>query len=89
VQFFPDGTFIDHRVMDQMMVPSPFFDRPRIQRGTYEIVRQTIVFTFADGHRGARTFLAPKVQQDNPTFDWISLGWHMMFEDGYAARLGR
>jgi len=89
VQFFPGGTFIDHRVMDQMMVPSPFFDRPRIQRGTYEIVRQTIVFTFADGHRGARTFLAPKVQQDNPTFDWISLGWHMMFEDGYAARLGR
>lgn len=89
VQFFPDGTFIDHRVMDQMIVPSPFFEHPRIQRGTYEIARQTIVFTFADGHRGARTFLAPKVQQDNPTFDWISLGWHMMFEEGYAARLGR
>ena len=56
LQFFPDGTFIDHRVTDQLIVPSPFYSRPRIQRGRYSIQSQTIVFSFADGHRGTRTF---------------------------------
>lgn len=89
LQFFPDGTFIDHRVTDQLIVPSRFYEHPRIQRGTYDIERQTILFTFADGHRGTRTFLAPKVQANNPTFDWIDLGWQMLFEEGYRARLSR
>ena len=89
LQFFPDGTFIDHRVTDQLIVPSRFYEHPRIQRGTYEIGRQTILFTFADGHRGTRTFLAPKVQMNNPTFDWIDLGWQMLFEEGYRVRLSQ
>jgi hypothetical protein len=89
LQFFSDGTFIDHRVTDQLIVPSRFYEHPRIQRGTYEIQRQTIIFTFADGHRGMRTFLAPKVQENNPTFDWIDLGIQMLFEEGYRARLSQ
>jgi hypothetical protein len=85
--FFPDGTFIDHRVTDQLIVPSRFYER--VQRGTYEIQRQTIIFTFSDGHRGTRTFLAPKVQANNPAFDWIDFGWQMLFEEGYRARLSQ
>ena len=88
LQFFPDGTFIDHRVTDQLIVPSRFYEHPRIQRGTYQIERQTIIFTFADGHRAVRTFLAPKVQENNPTFDWIDLGRQMLFEESYRARGG-
>ena len=89
LQFFPDGTFIDHRVTDQLLLPSRFYEHPRIQRGLYEIQRQTIIFTFSDGHRGTRTFLAPKVQANDPTFDWIDLGWQMLFEEGYRARLSQ
>lgn len=87
IQFSPDGTFLDHRVLDQMLIPSPFYLHPRIQRGTYSIQSQTIIFNFADGHRGARTFLAPKVQENNPMFDWIELGIHQLFEEGYRERL--
>jgi hypothetical protein len=89
LQFFPDGTFIDHRVTDQLIVPSRFYEHPRIQRGSYQIERQTIIFIFADGHRGERTFLAPKVQENTPTFDWIDLGWQMLFEESYRARLSQ
>jgi len=87
LQFFPDGIFIDHRVTDQLIVPSRFYEHPRIQRGTYEIERQTILFSFADGHRGMRTFLAPAAQANSLTFDWIDLGWQMFFEEGYRTRL--
>jgi hypothetical protein len=89
IQFFPNGTFIDHGVTDQLIVPSRFYDHPRIQNGTYQIARQTIIFAFADGHRATRTFLAPKVQQGKPTFDWISLGRHMFFEENYRIKLSQ
>lgn len=87
IQFFSDGTFTDHRVLDQMLIPSPFYEHPRTQRGTYSIQNQTIIFNFADGHRGARTFLAPKVQENNPMFDWIELGWQQLFEETYRQKL--
>lgn len=87
VQFFPDGTFLDHRALDQLIVPSPFYEHPRIQRGNYSIQRQTIIFNFADGHRGAQTFLAPKVQENNAMFDWIELGWKQLFEETYRQKL--
>lgn len=87
VQFFPDGTFLDHRALDQFIVPSPFYEHPRIQRGTYSIERQTIIFNFADGHRGAQTFLAPRVQENDAMFDWIELGWKQLFEETYRQRL--
>ncbi len=89
LQFFADGTFIDHRVTDQLIVPSPFYSRPRIQRGTYSIQNQTIILSFADGHRGMRTFVAPKAQENQPVFDWIELGWQQLFEESYLARLSR
>ena len=89
LQFFADGTFIDHRVTDQLIVPSPFYSRPRIQRGTYSIQSQTIIFNFADGHRGMRTFVAPKAQENQPMFDWIGLGWQQLFEESYPAKLAR
>ncbi len=89
IQFFPDGTFLDHRATDQMILPSKSYEHPRILRGTYEIRQQTMIFTFADGNRGTMTFLAPKVQENNPTFDWIDFGWHMFFEEGYRAKLSQ
>ena len=87
IQFFPNGTFLDHRATDELLVIT--FEHPRIQRGTYQIVDQTIIFSFPDGHRGTNSFLAPKAQKDNPTFDWISFGWHMFFEEGYRAKLSQ
>jgi hypothetical protein len=30
IQFLPNGTFIDHRVTDQLIVPNRFYDHPRI-----------------------------------------------------------
>ena len=87
IQFFPDGAFIDHRVTDQLIVPSSSYEHPRVQRGTYSIQSQTIIFNFEDGHRGTRTFLAPKVQELQPTFDWIELGWSMLFEENYLVKL--
>jgi hypothetical protein len=87
LQFFPDGTFIDHSVTDQLIVPSRFYDHPRIQQGTYSIQSQTMIFTFADGHRGTRTFIAPKAQENDPMLDWIGLGWQQLYEQNYEMRL--
>lgn len=83
IRFFPDGTFLDHSVTDQMLVPNPFFDHPRSQRGTYTIQNQTLIFNFSDGHRGMQTFLAPKAQERAQTFDWIYLGIHTLYEEHY------
>ena len=85
LQFFADGTFIDHGVTDQMIVPSAFYEHPRTQRGTYAIQSQTMIFGFADGHRGMRTFIAPKAQEKGPTFDWIGLGIDTLYEEHYQS----
>jgi hypothetical protein len=85
IQFFADGTFTDHGVTDQMLVPNAFYDHPRTQRGTYTIQSQTVVFNFADGHSGTRTFTAPKVQERGPSFDWIGLGVQTLYEEHYRA----
>ncbi|HXP86089.1 MAG TPA: hypothetical protein VN841_15295 [Bryobacteraceae bacterium] len=87
LQFSPDGTFLDYRVTDQLIVPSQFYEHPRIQRGTYSIQSQTLILTFADGHRGTRTFIAPKAQEKEPIFDWIGLGWKQLYEENYEIRL--
>jgi hypothetical protein len=84
LQFFPDGTFIDHQVTDQMFGPTAYYDHPRIQRGTYTIQNQTMIFNFADGHRGMRTFLAPKAQKKDRLFDWISLGIDSLYEEHHV-----
>lgn len=84
MQFFPDGTFMDHQVLDQLLVPSAFYDHPRIQRGTYSIQSQTIIFTFSDGRRGMRTFYAPKAQENGQVFDFIGLGWQTLYEENYV-----
>jgi hypothetical protein len=83
VQFFPDGTFLDYQVLDQMLVPSAYFDHPRTQRGTYSIQSQTMILTFADGRRAMRTFYAPKVQENGPVFDWVNFGGQTMYEEHY------
>jgi hypothetical protein len=46
-----------------------------------------MIFTFADGHRGTRTFIAPKAQENDPMFDWIGLGWQQLYEQNYEMRL--
>lgn len=84
IQFSADGTFLDHKVLDQMLVPNAFYDHPRIQRGTYSIQSQTVIFTFADGRLGMRTFYAPKAQEQGPSFDYIGLGWHILYEEHHV-----
>ena len=87
LEFFPDGTFLDHGVTDQMIIPSPFYLHPRMLRGTYSIQSQTMIFNFADGRRGTRTFIAPKAEENDPGFDWIGLGWQQLYEQNYEMRL--
>ena len=86
LQVFPDGSFIDHRVLDQLIVPSPYYEHPRIQRGSYAIESQSMIFTFADGRRGMRTFYAPKAQEAAPMFDFIGLGWQALYEAHVAGK---
>jgi hypothetical protein len=83
IQFMPDGTFFDHGVLDQRLVPNPYFEHPRTPRGTYTIQSQTIIFTFADSRRGVRTFYAPKAQQQARLCNFMGLGWHILYEDHY------
>jgi hypothetical protein len=85
--FFADGTFIDHRVTDQLIIPNPFYLHPRTQRGTYSIQNQTMILSFADGHRGTPTFMAPKAQEKDPMFEWVGLGSQQFFEEHYKAQL--
>lgn len=84
IQFFPDGRFIDHGVLDQKMLPNPYFDHPRTQRGTYSIQSQTMIFNFADGHRGMLTFMGPRTQEKAQLFDWITLGGDSLYEEHYV-----
>jgi hypothetical protein len=86
LQFFADGTFIDHSVTDQMFSSSAFYNNPRTQRGTYVIEKQSMIFSFSDGHRGMRTFLAPKAQENGQRFDWINLGIDTLFEAHYESQ---
>jgi hypothetical protein len=83
LQFFPDGTFLDHGTTDQLFEPSPYYDRPRILRGTYAIQDQALIFNFADGRRMKRIFMAPRAQKHKGRFDWINLGIHRLFERNY------
>jgi hypothetical protein len=83
LQFAPDGTFFDHATTDQLFVPSPFYDHPRLLRGTYMIQNQTLTLNFQDGRIKKKTFLAPKAQESQPTFDWIGLGIHRLYEQNY------
>jgi hypothetical protein len=83
LQFFPDGTFLDRGTTDQMFVPSPFYEHPRVLRGTYSIQNQTLTLDFSDGRRAKRTFLAPKAQEHQQLFDWIGLGLHRLYEQHY------
>ena len=85
IQFFADGTFLDRGTLDQMLVPNPYYEHPRTQKGTYAIQSQTVIFTFADGRRGTRTFYAPKAQENGATFDFIGLGWQVLYEEHYQA----
>jgi hypothetical protein len=81
MQFFPDGTFIDHGVLDQKLLPNPYYEHPRTQRGTYTIQSQTMIFNFSDGHRGMQTFMGPKAQEKRQLFDWITLGGDSLYEE--------
>jgi hypothetical protein len=40
-----------------------------------------VIFTFADGRRGMRTFIAPKAQENGQLFDFIGLGWQTLYEE--------
>jgi hypothetical protein len=84
LQFSADGTFVDHKVLDQMLVPNSFYDHPRIRHGTYSIRSQTIIFKFGDGQRGTRTFIAPKAQAKGSRFDFIGLGWQTLYEEHHV-----
>ncbi len=84
MQFFPDGRFIDHGVLDQKLLPNPYYEHPRTQRGTYSIQNQTMIFNFADGHRGMVTFMGPRTQEKAQLFGWITLGGDSLYEEHYV-----
>ena len=80
VQFFPDGTFFDHGLIDQVVgVPNPhgysgITDRPRNFRGTYSADNQKLTFHFADGKQATVSFVVPKALKNAPAFEWMGLG---------------
>jgi hypothetical protein len=79
VQFFPDGTFFDHGLTDQVIDRNPhgyrgITDPPRNFRGTYDVRNQRLTFRFADGKHSTVAFIAPKALEKAPAFKWIGLG---------------
>jgi hypothetical protein len=80
IQFFPDGTFFDHGLTDQVVgVPNPhgyagITDPPRNFRGTYSVRNQRLTFNFADGKQSTVAFIAPKALENAPAFEWIGVG---------------
>jgi hypothetical protein len=80
VQFFPDGTFLDHGLTDQVVgSPNPhgysgITDPPRNFRGTYSVRNQRLTFNFADGKQATVAFIAPKALEKAPKFGWFGLG---------------
>jgi hypothetical protein len=80
VQFFPDGTFIDHGLTDQVVgVPNPhgyagITDPPRNFRGSYSVHNQQLTFNFADGKQATVAFIAPRAMEKAPKFEWMGLG---------------
>jgi hypothetical protein len=80
VQFFPDGTFIDHGLTDQVVgVPNPhgwagITDPPRNFRGTYSVQNQQLTFHFADGKQSTVAFVVPKALEKAPQFEWMGVG---------------
>jgi hypothetical protein len=79
IQFFPDGTFFDHGLTDQVIDPNPhgyrgITDPPRNFRGTYDVRNQRLTFNFADGKHATVAFIAPKALERAPGFKWIGLG---------------
>jgi hypothetical protein len=80
VQFFPDGTFLDHGLTDQVVgVLNPhgyagITDPPRNFRGTYSVQNQKLTFRFADGKQATVAFIVPKALEKAPKFEWIGVG---------------
>ena len=79
VQFFPDGTFFDHGLIDQVVGENPhgyagITDPPRNFRGTYSVRNQKLTFNFADGKHSTVAFIAPKALESAPKFVWMGLG---------------
>lgn len=80
VQFFPDGRFFDHGLIDQVVgVPNPhgfagITDPPRNFRGTYSIKNQRLTFNFSDSKQATVAFVAPKALERAPAFQWFGLG---------------
>jgi hypothetical protein len=81
MQFLPEGTFIDQGVNDQMLVPNPYFDHPRIQRGHTAIQNQTMIFHFAGASRQEDFHRFPKCKRRGQLFDWIGLAIHSYYEE--------
>ena len=80
LQFFPDGTFFDHGLTDQVVgFPNPhgysgITDPPRNFRGTYFVRNQKLTFNFADGKQSTVAFIVPKALEKAPAFEWIGMG---------------
>jgi hypothetical protein len=80
VQFFPDGTFFDHGLTDQVVgEPNPhgyagITDPPRNFRGTYSVHNQKLTFHFADGKHVSVAFIAPRALKHARSFGWMGLG---------------
>ena len=80
LQFSPDGTFVDHGLIDQIVgLPNPhgyagITDPPRNFRGTYSVLHQQLTFHFADGKQATVAFIVPRALENASTFDSVGVG---------------
>jgi hypothetical protein len=86
LQFFPNGTFVDRGAMDQIVVPNPSFNHPRVGGGTYMIRHNTLYLNYSDGHRYKTSFAAPAVEEGTPSFRWIFVFANTLSEQGHSLR---
>jgi len=86
LQFFPNGTFLDRGAMDQIVVPNPSFNHPRVGGGTYMIRYNTLYLNYNDGHRYKTSFAAPAVEVGTPSFRWIWVFANTLNEQGHTSR---
>ena len=73
IEFFPNGSFVDHGVIDQLDTELGHFTNPRVRRGSYRVQNFTLYLDFQDGQHLQTSFGAPAFQAGNHAYNWISI----------------
>lgn len=73
IEFFPNGSLVDHGVIDQLDTELGHFNNPRVRRGNYHVQNFTLYLDFQDGQHLKTSFGAPAFQAGNHVYNWISI----------------